>query len=253
MIQIENLSFKYSGSDLDSISSIDLNIAEGECVLICGESGCGKSTLMKAVNGLIPHYYEDGNLKGSVKCCGLDVASTPLEKLSDTIGSVFQNPRSQFFCVDTTGELAFGCENQGMDPQNITERISDVVDTMNLDSLMERNIFALSGGEKQKIACASISVMRPDVYVLDEPTSNLDQDGIDMLGEVLRIWKSEGKTIIVAEHRLGWLKGIADRVVIIRDGIIDLEYSANEFWNKKTDELNAHGLRAFNTKKNFTD
>jgi len=253
MIQIENLSFKYSGSDLDSISSINLNIAEGECVLICGESGCGKSTLMKAVNGLIPHYYEDGNLKGSVKCCGLDVASTPLEKLSDNIGSVFQNPRSQFFCVDTTGELAFGCENQGIDPQNITERISDVVDTMNLDSLMERNIFALSGGEKQKIACASISVMRPDVYVLDEPTSNLDQDGIDMLGEVLRIWKSEGKTIIVAEHRLGWLKGIADRVVIIRDGIIDLEYSANEFWNKKTDELNAHGLRAFNTKKNFTD
>ena len=181
MIQIENLSFKYFGSDFDSISSINLNIADGECVLICGESGCGKSTLLKAVNGLIPHYYEDGNLKGSVKCCGLDVASTPLEKLSDNIGSVFQNPRSQFFCVDTTGELAFGCENQGMDFQNTTERISDVVDTMNLDSLMERNIFTLLGGEKQKIACASIYVMRPDVYVLDEPTSNLDQDGIDML------------------------------------------------------------------------
>lgn len=253
MIEIENLSFQYPGSDGYSLQSVDLHIADGECVLICGESGCGKSTLLKAVNGLIPHYYEEGHLEGSVHCCGCVVASTPLELLSDKIGSVFQNPRSQFFCVDTTGELAFGCENQGMPAQEIENRMQDVICSMHLQPLMDRNIFALSGGEKQKIACASVSVMRPEIFVLDEPTSNLDHDGIELLKEILYQWKSEGKTILVAEHRLGWLKEIADRVIVLREGRIEAEYDGPAFWNRRPEELNADGLRAFEAKKRFVD
>lgn len=253
MVEIRDLTFKYSGNDKPSLDKVNLQIHNGECVLICGESGCGKTTLTKALNGLIPHYYSDGERSGSVTCCGLDVGKTPLEVLSDHIGSVFQNPRSQFFCVDTTGELAFGCENKGMDPSAIKERMQTVISTMRIEDLMDRNIFALSGGEKQKIACASVSAMDPELYVLDEPTSNLDYDGIVMLTEVVDRWKKQGKTIMIAEHRLGWLRGIADRVILLQNGRIGKEYDGIDFYRKTAAELNALGLRAWKGARDFPE
>ena len=228
MIKIENVGFSYSNSKDNALLDVSLHIQRGEAVLLCGESGCGKTTVTRLINGLIPHYYE-GYLTGSVRVAGLDVAKSELCETSRVVGSVFQNPRSQFFCVDTTSEIAFGCENMGLPEDEIRQRVTDAAEEMDIPALLWRSIFKLSGGEKQRTACASVAAMRPEVLVLDEPTSNLDMAAIEKLREVLLLWKKQGKTIIIAEHRLHWLTDICDRVVYIRGGKVEMDCRMREF------------------------
>ena len=194
------------------------------------------------MNGLIPHYYE-GELKGDVLVKGLNVKQEELYDTARIVGSVFQNPRSQFFCVDTTSEIAFGCENMGLPEQEIRERMRQTVRELNMEQLLERDIFELSGGEKQKVACASVSALHPEVFVLDEPTSNLDVNAIEDLKKTLMFWKSEGKTIVIAEHRLYWLTELCDRVVYMKAGKIVLDISMDEFKNYSEETLSDMGLR----------
>ena len=197
----KNVSFRYKNGDAGALNGLDLAVNEGECELLCGSSGCGKTTVTRLLNGLIPHYYE-GELAGGVTVSGRSVSDTAIEDLAGTVGSVFQNPRSQFFCVDTTAEIAFGCENMGLPEDEIRGRISHTVADMRIEKLLDRSIFNLSGGEKQKIACAGVSAMQPQLIVLDEPTSNLDLDAIAELRGIIRHWKEQGKTVVIAEHRL---------------------------------------------------
>ena len=205
MIEFKDVAFQYEqGSSKGKIENINLTIHDGEVVLICGESGCGKTTLTRLINGLIPHYYE-GTLTGQTIVEGIDVKNVSLYALSGVVGSVFQNPRTQFFTVDTTSEIAFGCENLAIDADEINLRIEKTVGALKIEDLLNRSLFALSGGEKQKIACASVSAMEPDIFVLDEPSSNLDIKSIRELKDVLRKWKVQGKTIVIAEHRLYYL------------------------------------------------
>ncbi|MCR5719827.1 MAG: energy-coupling factor ABC transporter ATP-binding protein, partial [Lachnospiraceae bacterium] len=203
MICFDNVSFSYT-EEGESLKGINLNIKEGDVVLVCGPSGCGKSTLVRCVNGLIPHFYK-GRMTGSVTLNKIDVSKTTLRKISRHVGTVFQNPRSQFFNVDTTSELAFGCENFGLNPDEIERRINLTVNKHDLALLMGRSIFKLSGGEKQKIACASIAVEPVEVVVLDEPSANLDYKGICELQKMIEAWKEEHKTILIAEHRIAYL------------------------------------------------
>ncbi|MEM5780799.1 MAG: ABC transporter ATP-binding protein, partial [Lawsonibacter sp.] len=210
MIELNHVSFQYLNADSGSLRDVSLRVERGECVLLCGQSGCGKTTLTRLVNGLIPHYY-DGELSGEASVGGMDVKNAELYETARLVGSVFQNPRSQFFCVDTTGEIAFGCENLGLPPEEIDRRVDCAARELCATDLLGRSIFHLSGGEKQKIACASVSAMEPEVFVLDEPTSNLDIDAIENLKETLRLWKAQGKTILIAEHRLYWLRDLCDR------------------------------------------
>ena len=242
MIQLKNVSFKYENADSVSLQNVSLQIKQGECVLLCGQSGCGKTTLTRLINGLIPHYYE-GKLTGKVMVGGLDIANTELHDIAPTVGSVFQNPRSQFFCVDTTGEIAFGCENLGLPSDEIEKRVEISTREMDAVNLLGRSIFQLSGGEKQKIACASVSAMRPEVFVLDEPTSNLDIHAIQDLERTLHLWKKQGKTIIIAEHRLYWLTKLCDRVVYLRDGIMEYDMPMPEFCRMPPKKLEKLGLR----------
>jgi energy-coupling factor transport system ATP-binding protein len=246
MIVFENVSFTYPGGvDNEVIKNINLTIKSGEAVLLCGVSGCGKTTLTKLVNGLIPHYIE-GKLTGRVLVGGTHVANASLYDMASKIGSVFQNPRSQFFNVDTDSELAFACENMGMAEDEILRRREQTVADFDIISLMSRSIFALSGGEKQKIACASVSVLSPPVMVLDEPSSNLDAVGIEDLRRILLIWKKQGKTILIAEHRLHYLRDVADRIIYLRDGRIESEFTADEFTALPVSKRESMGLRPFN-------
>ena len=247
MVELKNVSFRYGSENAEcmyasSLKNIDLTVKTGECVLLTGPSGCGKTTILRLINGLIPHFYP-GELSGDIF---IDDGSVKERELYDTaliIGTVFQNPRTQFYNVDTTGELAFGCENRGLPEQEIYTRIDRTVAHFRMASLMDRNIFRLSDGEKQKIACASVNVSEPKIILLDEPSANLDYTATLMLRELILRWKAEGKTIIAAEHRIAYLWDIIDRAVVLRDGEIVGEFTGNGKEELTQNQLTQMGLR----------
>lgn len=228
MIFFQNVTYSYQESgDPKSLESINLKINDGECILLCGKSGCGKTTMTRLLNGMIPNFYE-GKLRGTVLLDGKNLFDLPMYEISKRVGSVFQNPRTQFYTVNTTSEIAFGCENLGMAPQEIASRIKQTAKDLQIKYLMNRNIFNLSGGEKQIIAFASIYAMSPQVYVLDEPSSNLDIQAIEKVRKILSLLKQQGKTIIIAEHRTYYLKDLVDRAIYMEDGKIVREYTMAE-------------------------
>ncbi len=243
MINLRNVSFSYAGSEWErGIRNINLSVGKGEVVLLCGESGCGKTTVTRLINGLIPHYYE-GQMSGEVLIGEQKIHELPLHETSRLVGSVFQNPRSQFFSVSTTSEIAFGCENMALPVPEIFRRIDQTVKEFKIESLMNRSIFKLSGGEKQKIACASVAACDPPIFVLDEPSSNMDTDAVEELRRIIEIWKRKGKTIIIAEHRLYYLRELIDRVIYMKDGVIAGEYTARAFRALPPEKLTEMGLR----------
>ena len=242
MIHIQNVSFTYEQADTPSLKNINLSVKTGECVLLCGKSGCGKTTLIRLLCGMLPDFY-NGVFTGSVSVKGIDPVTAPMYEIAKTVGTVFQNPRTQFYTVNTTSEIAFGCENFGMEPKLIQDRVYETADALHINSLLDRNIFQLSGGEKQKIAFASIYAVNPDIYVLDEPSSNLDNHAINELQSMLQFLKSHGKTIVIAEHRIRYLKELADRAVYMKEGQIEKEYTMQELDSMSIAERMETGIR----------
>ncbi|MCR5187747.1 MAG: energy-coupling factor ABC transporter ATP-binding protein [Treponema sp.] len=258
MIELKNINLEYcSGEGFEngaaggvgeiisngSLKDINLTINDGEFVLLTGGSGCGKTSLLRLINGLIPNFY-DGKLTGSVSVNGQDVSHAELYDTAKIVSTVFQNPRSQFFNVDTTNELAFACENQGMAEEEILKRMDVVIEKFHLQPLMDRSLFNLSGGQKQKIACASVAVTGNQIILLDEPSANLDQATMDDLHDLLKQWKSEGKTLVVAEHRIAYLWDLLDRAVILKEGQIVQEMSRSQMDEATEESLHALGLRS---------
>ncbi|WP_068781234.1 ABC transporter ATP-binding protein [Paenibacillus sp. GM2] len=244
MIELSHFSFAYAGGRDEGLKQIELCVGQGECVLLCGKSGCGKTTAIRAVNGLIPHFY-DGIKQGRALLYGQSVEDMPMHEISGLAGTVFQNPRSQFFNVDTDSEIVFGMENLAYSRAKMEQRMQQVTEELHLHPLRRRNIFHLSGGEKQKIAFASVYAIAPDVFLLDEPSANLDAAVIEELKDMISLLKKQGKTILISEHRLYYLRDLLDRAFVLEQGEIKAVYSREEFLQLTDAEREQLGLRAF--------
>ena len=227
MIKFENVNVTMQGKRI--LSDINLEIQDGEFVLICGESGCGKTTMTKLINGLIPHFVRDVSVDGTITVCGKNVAEMPMYEIAELVGSVFQNPRTQFFYTNSNAEMAFGLENRGVEPEYIRKRIKNTINELDIEKLEDRDVFSMSGGEKQLLAFASVYAMNPQIYVLDEPSANLDIAAMEKLSERMKVIKEKGHTVVVAEHRLAWIQKFADKIIYMKEGRIEQEFTSDEF------------------------
>ena len=218
ILQVEGLSFRYPDAPRDAVSRFDLDIPEGEIVVLAGPSGCGKSTLLRAVNGLIPHMYS-GDYSGEVKVAGGSVKDSQMRDLAQKVGFLFQNPENQIFMFTVERDVAFGLENIGVARHEMRERVDEALRLLGIGDLAQRAPHELSDGQKQRVALAGVLAMRPKLVILDEPTSLLDPKTAGELVElVAQLRKELGTTFVIVEHRLDLLVKVADRLVVMNDG-----------------------------------
>ena len=242
MISFQNFSFRYEESKDFTLRGIDMTVRTGEFILLTGRSGCGKTTLIRSLNGLIPHFYP-GEIKGDLLMDGHSLLEMKPSELAGQVGTVFQDPRSQFFMTDTTRELAFGCENLGLAREETIDRIARAAKELELVEYLNRSIFALSSGEKQQIAIGSVYALAPKVYIFDEPSANLDYAATKRLAEIMEKLKSAGYTIFVVEHRFYYLRDLIDRAFLIQNGKIEHEFTREQFCSLPEETRISYGLR----------
>lgn len=242
MLKLDNVSLCYE-KDTEVLHDIGFQVNAGECLLLTGESGSGKSSLINVINGLA-HKYDNAYITGSIQVDGQEIKDLELYEIAWRIASVFQNPKSHFFHVNTTQELLFHLENIGLDRPAMKARMEDMLKIFPTEHLLERSIFELSGGEKQVLCVASCYISGCKMIVLDEPTSNLDGQYIDILQDMLAILKSKGITLIIAEHRMYYLMDIVDRIVLINKGRIGHIFDRDEFLSVSKGALEEWGIRS---------
>lgn len=244
VIDFDNVSFSYGTQTEGSLRNINFKVKEGEFILLTGQSGSGKTTVTRLINGLIPHFFE-GVLTGTVKVLGSDIKTTTPGEMGKNIASIFQNPRSQFFTTNSTKEVAFALENYGIDRNEMIDRVNCAFHDLEAENLMDRDMFSLSSGEKQKIAIIAAKTLNPKIYVFDEPSANLDIHSIIKLKKIMEWLKKQGHTVIVSEHRLFYLKNLVDKCLIMKDGKIDRELKKNDIDNLNDSDIRAYKLRTF--------
>lgn len=240
MIKIEDLTVSYS--DTPVLKHLNLQIEDGECVVLTGESGSGKSTLLNAINGL-GEKYANTRTKGCVTVDDADVGTLETYQISELVACVFQNPKTHFFNVNTTQELLFFLENIGLERAEMDRRLDKLLKLFPIKALLNRSIFELSGGEKQVLCLASAYISGCKFILLDEPTSNLDHRYIDVLRQMLETLRAEKIALVIAEHRLYYLNGLFDRLVLLKGGEIAKIYTKEEFSRLASNDLHAAGLR----------
>ena len=240
MIKIEDLSVFYN--DVPALKHLNLQIEDGECVVLTGESGSGKSTLLNAINGL-GEKYDNTRTEGCVTVDGADVGNLETYQISELVASVFQNPKTHFFNVNTTQELLFFLENIGLERAEMDRRLDKMLKLFPIKALLNRSIFELSGGEKQVLCLASAYISGCKFILLDEPTSNLDHRYTEVLRQMLEVLRAEKIALVIAEHRLYYLNGLFDRLVLIKGGEIVKIYTQEEFNLLDSNALHTVGLR----------
>ena len=246
MIDVASLSFSYvselTGDRVEALKDVDLSADAGSLTLVCGASGCGKSTLMKALTGLVPQMTP-GELDGVVRINGRNLADVALTDVGHLCSSVFQNPRTQFFCDTVAEELAFCGENYGRERATLRQQSERAAKLMGISHLMERKLTTLSGGQLQKVALACALASGAPVLLADEPTSNLDPAAISEVRAALKVLKEQGLTIVVVEHRLHFLRGLADQVLLMEGGMVTRRWSGAEFFSMGQAQRRSLGLR----------
>ncbi|HUI00898.1 MAG TPA: ATP-binding cassette domain-containing protein [Nitrososphaerales archaeon] len=218
ILSVEHLSFRYPDSKRPALTDVNLEVGEGEVVILAGPSGCGKSTLLRCVNGLIPHMYP-GDYSGKVAVAGLEVASTQMSTLAQNVGLLFQNPENQIFMFSVERDVAFGLQNLAVPRGEMRARVDESMRLLGITDLAHRAPHELSDGQKQRAALAGVLAMRPRLIILDEPTSLLDpKTALDVVSLIARLNGELGITFIVVEHRLELLTPIASRLVVMDGG-----------------------------------
>ena len=242
MLEFKDVSFTYINSNNKVLDRVNFKINKGECILLTGVSGSGKSTLIHLMNGLIPTLYE-GQLEGEILFKNKDLKDIESYDISKNIGYVSQDPRGHFFTTNTTSELVFSMENYGISLNEMKKKYSELVNLLELEKLVDKNIIYISSGERQKIAIGCSLSLEPEIIILDEPSSNLDFHMTKKLKQLIEKLKTKGYTIIIAEHRMYYIQNLIDRVLVINNGkviektISDLE-SNNEVPLRSLDIFN---------------
>jgi energy-coupling factor transporter ATP-binding protein EcfA2 len=241
VVDVKGLSFGYERGSLrgklSALHEVDLRIDKSEFVVITGPSGCGKSTLCKCLNGLIPQAIE-GTMEGEVIVCGLNTKEHEVFEFAPHLCMVFQDPDSQLFSNNVESEIAFGPENLGLSRREVEARISWAVSAIGIEHLRHRLIEELSGGEKQRVAIASAIAMKPEILVLDEPTSELDPTGAFLLIDTLRVLNADvGMTVILVEHRIERLLGVMKRLIVLKEGSLVYDGTPEEVFRNELGDM----------------
>ncbi|HOP66251.1 MAG TPA: energy-coupling factor transporter ATPase [Methanoregulaceae archaeon] len=234
MITLESVSYAYPRTGRDAISDITLSLKRGECVLVSGRSGSGKTTLCLAAAGILEHEY-GGRKSGSVAVNGKDVGDyRDLSDLSTSVGILFDDPDSQLIFTTVEEEILSALERRGFSPEEVEERLSRVLAVTGLEGLKDRPPHALSGGQKQRVVLATTLALGTDILILDEPTSELDEKGTDSIVSLLKELKAQGKAILLVEQKYPRLAAVVDRYVILEDGKIRTEGTADHVLSDET-------------------
>lgn len=242
MIKLTHVHWTYPHANQPALSDITLDIAPGELVVLCGASGSGKSTVLRLMNGLIPQF-QDGALQGRVEVAGTVTSDVRLDQIGELVGTVLQHPRRQFFTDSVAEEIAFAMENLGRAPVEIRTRVTEALGRLAATVPSGVRLGQLSGGQQQQVGIAAACAHGPRILLLDEPSSNLSADAVSRLAASLRELKALGVTIVIAEHRLHYLAGSLDRVVVMRDGAVDVQWTAEQFAAISDHDLEREGLR----------
>lgn len=242
MLEFKDVSFTYKNSNNKVLDRVNFKINKGECILLTGVSGSGKSTLIHLMNGLIPTLYE-GQLEGEILFKNKDLKDIESYDISKNIGYVSQDPRGHFFTTNTTSELVFSMENYGIPLNEMKKKYSELVNLLELEKLVDKNIIYISSGERQKIAIGCSLSLEPEIIILDEPSSNLDFHMTKKLKQLIEKLKTKGYTIIIAEHRMYYIQDLIDRVFVINNGKV-IEKTISHL--KSNNEVPLRSLDIFN-------
>ena len=229
-------------TSVSALQGLDLECRRGTLTLLCGASGCGKSTVLRLLNGLNPHFHP-GEVTGSITVAGKSVPDTPISALGQDCATVFQNPRTQFFTSEVLSELAFRGENYGLDPEVILENATQAAARLGVTDLLDARLTQLSGGQLQKIACASALASRNRILLFDEPTSNLSAQAIEEFTALLRELLAQDYTLVVAEHRLYFLRDLTDQVLLLENGRVTRRFTGQQFFALSDEQRRELGLR----------
>lgn len=228
-LEVTGLTYRYPAGATPALREVSFHLRPGEFLGIVGQSGAGKSTLCAALAGLVPHFF-GGQMEGRVLVDGLDTRQVPVADLTAEVGLVLQNPFTQLTGVKETveGEVAFGLENRGVPRTEMRRMVAETLERLGLAPLRDRHPFTLSGGQMQRVALASVLVMRPRILVCDEPTSQLDPQGVREVMGLLADLHRGGTTIVLVEHRTSLLAEMATRVLLLADGQVLADGSPRE-------------------------